>query len=57
MLSYYYAVDVVKKRWLPGEPAILTDALIAAAYRQRFMPDGWPEAEKGILQDGWLREK
>jgi lambda repressor-like predicted transcriptional regulator len=49
-LAYYYAKNVLKRRWPEAEPYIMKDPVSAYLYTKAVIDGPWPEAEKYILQ-------
>jgi hypothetical protein len=47
--AFFYAQEVIKGRWLEGEPAIMADAHWACVYAIEIIQGRWPEAEKYII--------
>jgi hypothetical protein len=52
ILSYLYAYyPLGGKRFIKGEPAVLTDPQAALAYSIHIIGERWPEAEDIIYSD------
>jgi hypothetical protein len=49
--AYYYACDVIKGRWPPGEPVITQYAAWAYMYARDVVGGRFPEGEAVIAQD------
>ena len=47
----FYAIDVIKDRWLEAEPIIMRDPVWACEYAKTVIKGRWPEAEETILKD------
>ena len=46
--AYEYALNVIKKRWPPGEAAIAGDPEYAARYARDIIKNPWPPGEAAI---------
>ena len=51
--SYWYALDVVRGRWIKGEPIILQDPKWSYCYALGVIGGRWVEAEGVILGSEW----
>lgn len=49
--SYFYAANVLRKRFMKGERAIMEDPYYSAMYAIRILKHRWPEVEDKILND------
>jgi hypothetical protein len=49
--SYLYALNVIKGRWMEGEPVIMKDPYYAYSYALDIIQDRWKEAEEYIMKD------
>ena len=49
--AYYYARNVIKKPWPPGEAAIARDAQLAYYYAANVIRKPWPPGEAAIAGD------
>lgn len=50
--AYKYAANVVKGRWLEGEPIIAKDAYISIFYAKNVIGGRFLEGEKAIAKNG-----
>ena len=50
-MAAQYARFVLKKRWPPGEAAIVRDPIIAAYYAEDIIQGRFPLAEPGISRN------
>ena len=55
--AYYYAKNILEKRWAEAEPHIMQNPTWAYAYARNILKKRWPEAEPYIQKDPeWWKE-
>lgn len=55
--AYYYTLCVVKGRFEPAEPIIMTNAHFAVNYAMLILKSKWKEAEPVIFKDDVSRDR
>jgi hypothetical protein len=51
--AYYYAINVISRRFPEGEAAIATSPYWSYHYARRIIRGRWPEAEAAIATSSW----
>ena len=52
--AYYYALDIIKGRWIEAEPALMKEPYYAYIYAKYIIKGRWPEAEPYIKTDQYF---